>query len=242
MAAERRCFPSRRGVAALAAGLLVSAAAPAWGAEGARNPALDLFVQMQEMQRELAQLRNQVEVQQHELEGLKKRQRELYDDLDRRVREQERKGVASAPVPASTARAAAPADDAREAREQQDYEAAFNLLRQSQYAAAIKAFREFLQRYPDGELAANALYWIGEACYVTRDFQTALLELNKLITTYPQSEKVPDALLKIGYTHYEQKAWQDARQVLNEVATRYPGTSAANLAETRLKKIQEEGH
>jgi tol-pal system protein YbgF len=80
---------------------------------------LELFQRMDDLANEVSQLRGQLEEQQHDLAGIKKRQRELYLDIDRRLRELEitssRAPVAAAPAttqapPVDTP--AAPADSA----------------------------------------------------------------------------------------------------------------------------------
>lgn len=141
-------------------------------------------------------------------------------------------------TPPAAATAVAPVDPARE---QADYKAAFNLLKVGKYGEAILAFRDFLGKYPAGNYAANAQYWLGEANYVTRQFPVALEEFKKVITQYPESRKLPDAMLKIGYIYYEMKQSEDARRVLTELKQKYPGKTAARLAENRLQRMKLEG-
>jgi TolA-binding protein len=57
----------------------------------------------------------------------------------------------------------------------------------------------------------------------------------------PAHPKVPDALLKIGYLFYDQKNYAKARETLNKVKEQFPGSQAANLADQRLKRMQQEG-
>ena len=144
----------------------------------------------------------------------------------------------SAPPPASAPvqRASRPSDS-----EQQAYDAAFNLMKQGLYAQAAVRFREFLTRFPEGALADNAQYWIGEAAYVTRDFRKAIEEFGKVLASYPDSAKVPDAMLKIGYTYYELGEFDKARETLSQVTARYASTAVAKSAELRLEKIAQEG-
>jgi tol-pal system protein YbgF len=203
---------------------------------------LDLLRQLEELQAEVRLLRNNVEVQGHELSQLKGRQRTLYDDLDTRLRETERRGsvpVTGGPVvPAVTSAPSAPR--ATTAPQQKQYDAAFDLMKQGLYDRAIKAFRAFLVKYPDSGLADNAQYWIAEGNYVLRNYKLALEEFTKVVND-PQSSKVPDALLKIGYVHYELGAYDKARKTLGEVQQRFPGTSVARLAVVRLDKMKKEG-
>ena len=200
-----------------------------------RETLLDLLRQLEELQTEVRQLRNTTEVQGHELEQLKGRQRSLYDDLDKRVREAERRATAAPAVAdAATTRAIT-------APQQQEYDAAFELMKQGQYERAVKAFRAFLVKHPDSGLADNAQYWVAEGNYVLRNYKLALEEFTKVLNA-PQSPKAPDALLKIGYVHYELGAYDKARKTLGEVQERYPGTSVAKLAAVRLDKMKKEGH
>ena len=122
------------------------------------------------------------------------------------------------------------------------YEQAFNMLRAAQYGPAIVAFKQFLNNYPQGPLADNAQYGLGEAEYHARQFPAALKDFRKVVGRYPDSPKVPDAQLKIGFTYYEMGQWSKARKALNDVMQQYPGSSAAKLAENRLQKMHVEGH
>jgi tol-pal system protein YbgF len=122
-----------------------------------------------------------------------------------------------------------------------NYQAAFELLKEQRYEDAGMAFEQFLVSFPNSELADNAQYWLAESHYVTRMFDQALSEFGVVIEKYPQSRKVPDALLKMGYCNYELKQWDEARTSLERVRTEYPETTAARLAGQRLTKMEEEG-
>lgn len=126
--------------------------------------------------------------------------------------------------------------------EQAAYDEAFRALRELRYADAAEGFDEFLRRYPDSSYAPNAQYWLGEAYYVNRDFETALSTFQTLLSRYPGSSKEGDALLKIGFSHYELEQWPDARAALEQVRSQHTGTTLARLAENRLRTMRLEGH
>ena len=199
-----------------------------------REALTDLLQQLETLQTEVRNLRGQVEVQANEIERLKARQRELLADIDRRVSELERRGTA-APAPVAPGSAAASS-----AQEQQDYDAAFTLMKQGFYERAAKGFRDFIAKYPQSALRDNARYWLGKAYYAARNFRQALEEFGKLMSDHPKSPKVPDAMLETGYSHYELGEWTKARASLNQVMARYPGTPAAKSAEQRLAKMKKE--
>src|SRR3954467_11513741 len=69
---------------------------------------VDLFNQTEQMRNDLSKLRGQIEVLTYELEQAQKRQRDLYVDLDTRMRKLESSAAAAATPPADGA-AGAPA-------------------------------------------------------------------------------------------------------------------------------------
>lgn len=216
------------------------------GAPATREALLDIMTQLDALQNEIRQLRGQLEVQGHELERMKTRQREAITDFDKRLQGLERH-AATAPTsggnpttivtpPVSSNDPALPPN----ATEQQAYEAAFGLMKQGQYGRAATSFREFITRHPKSALADNAQYWIAEAGYVSRNYKVAREEFEKVVVRYPSSPKVPDALLKIGFSYYELGAFDKARDTLKQVVSRHPNTPAAKSAETRLAKMAKE--
>ncbi|HUE10334.1 MAG TPA: tol-pal system protein YbgF [Steroidobacteraceae bacterium] len=208
-----------------------------------------------EMANEVAALRsdvraihNDVDELNHNLELSRKQTRDLYADLDQRLKNLESRGVAAAGgaaaavAPGASAAAASPAAAAPDATDTATYQAAFQLLKDSQYDRAIAAFQKFLVSFPDSSLADNAQYWLGEAYYVNKSYLDALAAFKRVAEKYPQSRKLPDALLKVGYCDYELKQWQAANEVLTQVATTFPDTPAGHLAQQRLEKMAAEKH
>jgi tol-pal system protein YbgF len=211
---------------------------------------LELLTQLEALQAEVRELRNQTELQENEIRQLRSRLQDLTQDLDRRVRTIERQGVApaagqapaaSAAAGAAAATSATPAPVPTTGKEQDDYEAAFQLMKQGDYTGASRSFRAFIQRYPSSPLASNAQYWIAESNYFVRNFPLALKEFLKVEAQYPNSRKLPDAMLKIGYTYYELGEWAKARQYLEQVVSRYPNTRNARSAKARLDIMKKEG-
>jgi tol-pal system protein YbgF len=178
---------------------------------------LTLAQRADQQQNELSVLRGRIEVLENANETLRKQQRDLYADLDKRI------AALSAPAAAAPAVADQPA-----------YNQSFEALKAGKYPDAISGFQQFLQTFPQSSLADNAQYWLGEAYYVTRDFQNAGTAFQAVLDRWPDSRKAPDALLKLGYTQAELHHNAQARVTLAAVSARYPGSDAANLAAARL--------
>ncbi len=82
--------------------------------------------------------------------------------------------------------------------------------------------RRYLTAFPQGSLAPNAWYWLGESYYVTQNFPIALDSFDSLLRQFPDSAKAPDALLKIGYCQIEMADVGRGQQTLNRVIDQYP--------------------
>lgn len=205
---------------------------------------VEMFRRLETLQQELQRLRGSVDEMNHSIEGIKRRQRDLYLDIDRRLAALEgrnsdgQQDTAAAPAAVPSADSGVSADDRQELA---DYQAAFEILRNRRYDDAIVAFKTYIEKYPSGKYIANARYWLGEANYVSRRFPVAIEELNKVLSDYPQSNKVPDALLKIGFSYYEMQQWAEARASLQRLVDKYPSTTAANLAQKRLDSMDKDG-
>ena len=70
-------------------------------------------------------------------------------------------------------------------------------LEDGKYEEAAAALSAFVAANPKHELAPNAMYWLGEAHYVRRDYPAALAAFEGLLRDYPGNRKTPDALLKV---------------------------------------------
>ena len=104
-------------------------------------------------------------------------------------------------LPADTGRSAAPAGAGANlpaGTPQQQYDAAFKLLREANYPAAETALRAFIQRYPKDPLAGNAQYWLGETYFVRKDYTNAAAVFADGYQKYPKGGKAADNLLKLG--------------------------------------------
>ncbi len=108
-------------------------------------------------------------------------------------------------------------------------------------SSAIEAFRNYIIKYPDSPLAANAQYWIGEILYSQKNYKKAIDEFIKVLQNYKKSEKASDASIKLGFSFYELKNWVYARRALEDVSRYFPKTRAASLARQRIAKMKAEG-
>jgi tol-pal system protein YbgF len=212
----------------------------------ANQSLLDVSNQLEALRSDVRAMHNDVDQLSNAVDAGRKQQRDMYTDLDQRLKNLESRGGAASSAGAAAGTGAAAAAgaqaDSSSGEDKASYQGAFSLLKDGQYDKAIAAFQKFLATYPDSSLADNAQYWLGEAYYVNRAFPEAQAAFQRMVDKYPQSRKLADALLKIGYCRYELKQWESAREVLGQVVARFTDTPAARLAQQRLDKMSAEKH
>jgi tol-pal system protein YbgF len=196
-----------------------------------------------EEQAAVRELRGRVDELENGSQGMRKQQRDLYNDLDKRLSTLQGgtsgagAGVAGAAAGGAAVASTGAAPAAGSSVEQAVYNQAFDALKAGSYSTAITGFKDFLANYSASPLAENAQYWLGEAYYVTRDYDNAGTAFHTVLDKWPDSRKAPDALLKLGYTQYELKKYADARKTLTEVTQKFPSSDAAKLATDRLSHM-----
>ena len=219
---------------------------------------VDLFTQVEQLKAEFARLRGQIEVLMYEQDQQQKRQRDLYIDLDSRLRRLESGSGGGAPAasggvappaaaaaanppaatpPPTVANVAPPASGAMAqdaSSEQRAYDAALDLFKAGNYSAAIAGFNAVVKANPKGLLAPSAYYWIGNAQFAQRDYRNAIATQRQLVSQFPGNPKVPDALLNIATSQFEMNDAAASRRTLEDLIAKYPQSDAAVKAKQRL--------
>ena len=200
--------------------------------EAASGGMMEISNQIEALRTEIARMRGQLEVAANQLEGAEKRQKDLYLDIDTRLRKLEQSGEKQAAVPDKPpAAGGAEPESPGEARA---YQAALDQFKLGNYALAVNAMQGFLVTYPNSKLAPNAQYWTGMAHAGQRNYKAAIDAQRKLLSAWPQSEKAPDAMLSIASSQETMNDRAGAQRTLKELIARYPGSDAAKSAQQRL--------
>ncbi len=215
------------------------------------------------LQKDIQELRGQLEVQAHDLKLLQQQQVAFYKDLDARIGNNGNKTAqVKSPVdmtptaktpavkPASSAVASVSTKTAvtpqpaiavsrvNPADEQISYMAAYELVKNKRYDNAISAMQTFVQKYPKGGYTANAQYWLGELYLVKKKYSQSIEHFDIVLNLFPSSNKSAASMLKIGYAYAANGNKQEAIKRLQQVVASYPGTSTAKLANSKLESIR----
>ncbi len=182
---------------------------------------------------------------------------ERIDVLNQRIAQlEEAPVVAVTPAPAPVTRTAAPAASAATptprtttqpvpmqravvgAQVAEQYRQAIMLYGRGKHAEARNAFQAVYDADNGGDLADNALFWIGETYYAAKDYTNALRFYSRVVNDYSSQNKAPDALLKIGILQSRTGDLALAKRTLQQVIERYPYSSSASSAKAELERIK----
>ncbi len=207
-----------------------------------RIVANDSLVQManriEAQQQEIRQLRGQLEELQNENIKLRKEQRDLYADLDKRLADA---ATAAATTAAAANRAAAASLPPTSVGDEQTlYNRALDQLAgRATTPPPRRVSAAWPPAYPNGALADNTQYWLGEAYYVTQEFDHATAAFQRVLANWPTPRKAPDALLKLGYTQLEQGKLPAGKASLEQVVGALSGLGCRQTGRRAARQAPE---
>jgi tol-pal system protein YbgF len=182
--------------------------------------------QLDALRQDVAKLRGLVEQVANDVATLQKRDKDLYADLDARLKKLEPTAVTIEGRSVQIER-----------EEQAAYDSALAQFRASDFRNAVGGLTAFLARYPQSVYAPAAQFWLGSSYYAIKDYKSAIVAQQALLDHYPDSGRAPDALLNVAASQIELNDRKSARATLNRVVADYPDTDAARLAKDRLSSL-----
>lgn len=215
---------------------------------------VEMSQRVDQLERELRELRGEVDALVQANAALKKQQLDIAADLEQRlaaIEARERAAAeaaaqaaapagqgASTPVEGSAMEPGAAAADTGGKSPELRYGEAFDALKAGKYPEAIAGMQEFLTLHPNHPLADNAQYWLGQTYYVTRDYERAIAAFAAVGVRPTDLAKTPDALLKKGLSEIELKRPDAARATLADLVNRFPNSDASRTARERLQSLR----
>jgi tol-pal system protein YbgF len=192
-----------------------------------RRSLLELQSQIDSLRGEIARLNGQNEQVLRDLAEVQRRQKDIVQGVDDRLRKVE-------PSKVSVDGHEFIADPA----EARDFEAALATFRRGEFPAAQTAFAEFIKRYPQSGFKPTALFWLGNAQYANRDYRGAIVNFRALLAQAPDHPRAAEAVLSIANCQIELKDNAGARRTLDELIKAYPQSEAAVAAKERLSRFR----
>ncbi len=123
---------------------------------------------------------------------------------------------------------------------EKQYEFATSFLKVGDYNTAERAFREFVIKNPEHDLAGNAQYWYAETFRIRQLYTDAASAYLEGYQKYPKSEKGPINLLKLGVSLVQMGEKDQGCLMIVGVEDEYPEANQSVLQKAKYeqKKFQ----
>ena len=184
-----------------------------------------LFLKIQELESEIAELRNNIESQNYLIEKL------IQESSDTNVNS----NISEDLNVSSDIRFAGIEDP--ESKDQV-YSAAIEALENQNFDQALTLFRYFVESFNDEEKTPLSFFWLAEISLINDDLENSSDLFLELINSHPNHYRVPLAHKKLGDIYLKSNDIQNAKDKYNFVVREYPNNTASSLALQLLKNME----
>ena len=197
-----------------------------------------LYQKLSELEKEVAELRSQLEENSILMERSLELQQQRYLDLDSRILE-------LSSIERNIVSNSAEEDlvmDNGQAEEKLLYKNALELFEASRYAEALEVFSEVIISYPDGIYTPDAYFWSGELFLAQELYEDAKLSYAEVFEQFPDHIRSADSLYKLGEIQRIDSEFNEAINYFEKVVSLFPDSGAAQLSKKSIKIIKEESN
>ena len=203
----------------------------------------DMQNQIEVLKQEVARLKGELEVANHNVDATQQRQKDLYGDTDTRLRKLEGGSAAGGQVAdgaEATTPVAIPAVTTpnKNTQEYQLLELANGLSKEGKHKEAFNAYDKFLKDYPNSALAADALYGLGYSQFALKNYKSAIATQQKVLDLHPESPKVSDAMFNMANSQIQLGLVPNAKKTLRDLIAKFPNSEVTPTAQKRLKALE----
>ena len=183
-----------------------------------------LYQKISELEKEVAELRNQLEENSILMERSLELQQQRYLDLDSRILEL-----------SSNERVDTSENFKEEVvteeieKEKLLYRNALELFEESRYAEALENFSEIIISFPNGTYTPDAYFWSGELFLAQGLFEDAKISYEEVSEQFPSHIRAADSLYKLGEIYRIESNFEKASIFYNEVIFIFPDAGATVL-------------
>ena len=192
-----------------------------------RRSLLDLNNQLESMRGEVAKLRGNDEQLLREVADLQRRQRDVGQAIDERLRKVEPTKITM---------------DGREfmadPEERRSFDEAFAAIRNGDFDKSVALLSNFQRRYPGSGYTDAARFWLGNSQYGRRDYKEAIITFRAFVTSSPDHPRAAEALLAVANSQAEMKDPRGARKTIEDLMKAYPQSEAAQAGKERLASLK----
>ena len=189
---------------------------------------IELYLKIQSLEKEIASLRNEVEILETQVKFYQERNIELIDEIDSKLISlmsvEDLKSIES--------------NDTPQTQTLNSYEQAIVLIQKGNLDAALTALNVYVQNAEESDETPLAYFWLGEINLSNGNLAVATQNFNTLIGLYPAHWRVPLAKYKLATIYLEQGDEDRAVAQFESVVRDFPESSAAKASRESLSSLE----
>ena len=189
---------------------------------------IELYLKIQSLEKEIASLRNEVEILDTQVKFYQERNVELIDEIDSKLISlmsvEDLKSIES--------------NDTPQTQTLNSYEQAIVLIQKGNLDAALTALNVYVQNAEESDETPLAYFWLGEINLSNGNLAVATQNFNTLVGLYPAHWRVPLAKYKLATIYLEQGDEDRAVAQFESVVRDFPESSAAKASRESLSSLE----
>ena len=186
-----------------------------------------LFLKIQELEMEIADLRNKVESQEYLIEKLIKESAGSENEADNEK---------SDPLSTNSLIRFKGIEDVKS--KEDVFSSATKALEAQNFERAFTLFKYFVESFKDDEKTPLSYFWLGEISIINDNLDVSKDYFMELISSFPEHYRVPLAHKKIGDIYLKNNDLDMAKDRYRFVVREYPNNTASSLALQLLKNME----
>lgn len=198
----------------------------------------DMLNQIELMKQDVSKLRGDMETLRHLNATVEQRQKDLYQDLDGRLRKIEEKSVGNNSALPNKVAESPTTPEVKAPSDQEVFDQASQLLDGMKYKEAFQAFTDFIKQFPSSALLPDAKYGLANAQFSLKNYKASLGTYQKLLDQHPDFAKNPEALLSLANAQIQLALIPEAKKSLKDLIKKYPKSDVIQNAQKRLKALE----
>ena len=189
---------------------------------------IELYLKIQSLEKEIALLRNEVEILETQVKFYQEKNVELIDEIDSKL---------ISLMSVEDLKSFEPKEPSQ-LQTLNSYEQAIVLIQKGNLDEALTALNVYVQNAEESDETPLAYFWLGEINLSNGNLAVATQNFNTLIGLYPSHWRVPLAKYKLGTIYLEQGDKDRALAQFESVIKDFPESSAAKASRESLSSLE----
>ena len=189
---------------------------------------IELYLKIQSLEKEIALLRNEVEILETQVKFYQEKNVELIDEIDSKL---------ISLMSVEDLKSFEPKESSQ-LQTLNSYEQAIVLIQKGNLDEALTALNVYVQNAEESDETPLAYFWLGEINLSNGNLAVATQNFNTLIGLYPSHWRVPLAKYKLGTVYLEQGDKDRALAQFESVIKDFPESSAAKASRESLSSLE----